>query len=362
MMIARVFFALLLLGLLFGGIFGWKHHQAGQAAAHQTAPPPATVTSATVQVETWPNPLFAVGTLTAHQDIQLSTEVAGQIRALHFESGQTVRQGTVLLELDDTVDQSELAGFMAERQLTQIEFERIRKLRQEGSASQSSYDQAKAELDNANAKVTAQQSRIAQKKIKAPFSGQLGLRQVSVGTYLAEGAAIIALQTLNPIQVDFSLPERYLSQIQLKQTITLQVPAYPQVFEGQITAINPAIEVNSRTIRVRAALDNSEQLLRPGMSAQVQIQQPAQTNLLTLPRTAITFNPYGSTAFVITPKDQQTIAVQRQVTTGREHQQRIEIVQGLTAGETVVDAGHVKLRNGQAIQVVAPTANPAAQP
>lgn len=357
-MIARLLSALLLLGIFLGSIFGWKYYQAGQAAAQQKPPPPATVTAVKVTVETWPNQLFAIGTVTTDQGIQVKTEVSGIIHALHFESGQRVNQGALLAELDDTVDRAELAGLIAEHQLARIEFERVDKLHRDGSAARSNRDQAKAVLDNAAAKVTAKQARIAQKQIKAPFAGQLGLRQVSIGTYLAEGDPVVLLQATQPIQVDFSLPERYLTQVHLKQPITLTVQAYSQTFEGQITAIQPLIDVNSRNAILRATLPNREGLLYPGMAATIYIQQPDQPNLLTLPRAAITFNPYGASVFVVTQKDNQSMAEQRQIETGREYQQRIAITKGLSAGELVVHTGHVKLRNGQAIQVVDAVSTP----
>ncbi|NIR32008.1 MAG: efflux RND transporter periplasmic adaptor subunit [Gammaproteobacteria bacterium] len=352
-MVKRLIIVLLLLGLVFGGIFGWKHHQAQQQAAQASAPPPpATIAATEVRTESWQPYLFAVGSLVATQGIHVTNEVAGQVEKIHFQSGQVVTEGEPLLQLDDSVDRAELAGLVAQRRLAEIRFKRITELLQKNVVPKADYDEAQANLDNASAQVASQRRRIEEKQIQAPFAGLLGIREVDIGEYLAAGARIVPLQALDPIYVDYSLPEQNFARLSAGQSVRLTVKAYPKrTFQGRIEAINPGIDPGTRSVRIRAVLDNPGHHLRPGMFAEVRTLLPERANVLTLPRTAITYAPYGDSVFVIEEADGDLVVQRRQVQTGEVREGRVEIVQGLEAGERVVAAGQVKLRNGQRVRI-----------
>jgi membrane fusion protein (multidrug efflux system) len=352
--IKRLIIVLLLLAVLFGGIFGWKYLQMQQMAEQASQPqPPATIAAAVVEEAEWQPRLKAVGSLTASQGIDLATEVAGVVESLGFESGEAVEAGQVLLQLDASVDRALLEGLIAQRKLAELQFERNQRLRRENSVSQSELDAARASLDEAAAAVTAQRARLDKMSLRAPFSGRLGIRQVDIGQYLNPGDPVVTLQSLDPLYADFSLPERHLARLEAGQKVGLSVQAWPgETFEGVISALNSRIEENSRQIRVRATLPNSDRRLRPGMFAEVEVWLPDIEQVLTLPRQAVVYNPYGSTVFLIQEQDDGKLVVQRrQVQTGEVRDGRVSITRGLEAGDRVVSAGQVKLRNGQAVSI-----------
>ena len=284
--------------------------------------------------------------------VEVNGEVAGKIKVLHFDSGQSVKKGQLLVELDVDTDQAELRGLQAELQLANTQLQRSEKMIKKKYVSQADYDQQKAMLEQAQAAVEAKRTRIDKKYIRAPFSGELGIRKVSLGWYLNEGDPIVSLQKLDPINLDFTLPERHLKQIANHQQISATVQAYPdQIFTGRIIAIDPAIEDNTRSVRVRARLDNPDKRLRPGMFVEVRIDSNEAKPVLTLPDTAITYNPYGNSVFLIEKREQNLIVQSRQVVTGQTRQGRVEVVSGLKSGDQVVSAGQVKLRNGMPVRI-----------
>ncbi len=352
-MTKRMVLVLLALGLVLGAMFGWKYYQARQMAALASLPqPPATVAAAEVQTETWQPYLAAVGSVVATQGILVTTEVAGKVSEIRFEDGQQVQAGTLLLQLDDSVDRAELEGIIAERRLADLQFKRRAELLETKTISRSDYDEARLRLENAIAALATKQAVIEKKRITAPFSGWLGIRQVDLGEYLQPGAAIVPLEALDPVYVDYSLPERYLSQVALGQALEVEVQAFPgETFSGRISALNPGIDPGTRSLQIRATLENPQSRLRPGMFAEVRTVLPLRPAALTLPQTAITYNPYGDSVFVIQQGETGPSVQRRQVETGEVRNGRVEIVQGLQAGELVVVAGQVKLRNGQAVVV-----------
>jgi membrane fusion protein (multidrug efflux system) len=352
-MIIRLVLVVLALAAVLGGIFGWKYLQGQQMAAMMSAPPPpATIAAAEVRAETWEPYLYAVGSLVATQGVDVTTEVAGQVRSIAFESGQAVEQGSLLLQLDDSVDQADLRGLQAERRLAEIRYKRFVRLVKDNSASQADLDEAQANLQNLEAQVAAEQATIDKKRIRAPFAGLLGIRQVDLGEYLAPGSRIVPLQALDPIYVDYALPERHIASLRPGQPVLIGIQAYgDETFQGSITALNPGIDPRTRNLRVRATLPNPDGRLRPGMFADVRTVLPARSNVLTVPRTAISYNPYGDSVFVIEQQDGQAVVQRRQIETGDSREGRVEVLAGLSVGETVVSAGHVKLRNGQPVVV-----------
>ena len=352
-MTKRMLIVLLALGLVLGAIFGWKYYLGQQMALYASMPPPPASVSATeVQHESWQPYLAAVGSLVASQGISVTTEVAGMVSEILFESGQHVEAGTLLLQLDESVDRAELTGIVAERRLAEQQYKRRADLLESNTISKSDVDEARQRLDNATAQLAAKRALIAKKRITAPFSGWLGIRQVDLGEYLNPGAAIVPLEALDPVYVDFSLPERYLDQVSMDQAVDVAVQAFPgEYFAGTISAMNPGIDPGNRSLRLRATLENPQVRLRPGMFANVRVVLPERSEVLTLPQTAISYNPYGDSVFVIDENEEGSVVQRRQVETGDVREGRVEIVQGLQPGEQVVIAGQVKLRNGQSVVV-----------
>lgn len=352
-MTKRMLLVLLALGLVLGAMFGWKHIQSQKMAAlANLPPPPATVAAADVQTETWQPYLMAVGSLVATHGILVTTEVAGQVSAIAFESGQQVKAGTLLLQLDDSIDRAELEGLVAERRLADLQFKRRDELLETKTISRSDVDEARLRLENATAKLAARRAMLEKKRITAPFSGWLGIRQVDLGEYLQPGAAIVPLEALDPVYADFALPERHFDRIRVGQPVEVAVQAFPEErFTGVISAVNPGIDTGSRSLRIRATLENPQARLRPGMFAEVRTVLPQRPAVLTLPQTAITYNPYGDSVFVILEDESGPRVQRRQVETGEVRNGRVEVVQGLQAGDRVVIAGQVKLRNDQAVIV-----------
>jgi membrane fusion protein, multidrug efflux system len=351
-MFLRLVLVVVVCTAVFGGIYFWKLEAGRQAAAQGGAPPPAAIAATQVAAEQWQPTLAVVGSLAAVAGIEVTSEVNGKIDAIHFESGQAVEQGDLLVELDDSTDVAELAALQAERSLARLRYDRLEKLVREKSISRSDFDEARANLDAATARVTAQQALLDKKRIRAPFPGRLGIRGVDVGEFLSPGAAIVPLEQLDPIFVDFTLPERELARVGVGQRVSVRVQAYPdEHFDGAVEAIEPAVVVASRSFRLRARLDNPEQRLRPGMFAAVTVDLGAPRDVLTVPATAIDYAPYGDTVFVIGGEDDALTVARRQIEIGDTRDGRVEVVSGLEAGDRIVSAGANKLRNDQAVVV-----------
>lgn len=352
-MLLRLVLVVVFCAAVFGGMYLWKVEAGRQAGAAQAGgPPPATIAATEVRAAQWQPTLEVVGSLAAVAGIAVTSEVAGKIEAIHFESGQSVAQDDLLVELDDSTDAAELAALQAERTIARLRYERLAQLVREKSISKSDFDEARATLDAATARVAAQQALIDKKHVRAPFTGRLGIRAVDVGEFLAPGAAIVPLEKLDPIFVDFTLPERELARVGIGQRVAVRVQAYPgERFDGVVEAIEPGVLVASRSFRLRARLENTAQRLRPGMFAAVTVDLGAPRDVLTVPDTAIDYAPYGDTVFVIDGQDGALTVTRRQVELGDSRAGRVEVVSGLSAGERVVSAGANKLRNGQAVVV-----------
>lgn len=351
-MIKRILLVFTLTLFIIGGLFGWKFYQDRQKQAKIQVSPPPVVAVTEVKWEQWQPYLTSVGSLVAVAGVDISNELAGKVTAIHFESGQSVKKNHLLLKLDTSTDEAELKGLQADELLAQVQMERSKQLLAKQFISQSAYDLSRAQLAQAQSAVTAKKSVIAKKHIRAPFNGKLGIRLVDLGQYLAEGSAIVLLQTLDPIYVDFTLPELHLADLALDQNLVLSVRAYPgKTFNGKISAISPAIDTGTRSIMIRATLSNPEQILRPGMFADVQVLSSQKKEVLTLPDTAITYNPYGESVFVVESGEQGPVVQRRQIETGESRAGRVQITKGLQAGERVVSAGQVKLRNDMPVRI-----------
>lgn len=353
-MIKRLILLILILGGLFAGIGYWKYQQFQQMTAELTAPrPPAVIASAEVLEEQWQPLLRAVGSLRAESGIQVTNEVSGIVSEIAFESGLPVEQGAVLLRLEDSVEEATLKSLQADQRLAEIQFRRTADLMPKQAISKSEFDIAKATYDSAQARVAEQQAMLRKKVIRAPFSGILGIRQVDQGQFLPAGTAIVGLQALDPLYVDYALPEREFSRIAVGLEVRLRVNAYPdRLFRGRVSAIDAGVSEGSRSIRVRAEVPNSDNLLRPGMFAEVETLMKQHNSVLTVPRTAISYNTYGDFVYLLEAGEGGALrATRRQVETGAVRDGRVAISRGLEAGQTLVRAGLVKLRDGQSVTV-----------
>lgn len=360
-MLKRALLLALLAILIFGSLAGAKYLQIQRMVARFSVPQaPAPVAVATAERVRWERTLTAVGSLSAVQDVMVTTEVPGLIDGIHFESGQQVRAGEVLLTLDSSIDVAELAGLTATEELANVQYQRFAKLRRDKTASESQYDEAAAQRSRAIALVQAKRAHIAKKTIRAPISGTLGLRRIDLGDYLAPGAEVVSLQALDRVFVDYRLPERVLARLAIGQSIRILVQAFPgRSFTGQITAIDPAIDVATRMIRVRGTLANPDHALRPGMFADVETLEEQPDEVIVVPETAITYNPYGNAVFVVADSGTGLKVIRRPVETGKVRDGTVAVTSGLEAGERVVAVGQNKLRNEQAV-VIAPEPTPGA--
>lgn len=358
-MIKRMIIMLLLAGLVFGGIFGFQSFKAKmiQKAMASLSAPTQTVSAATATSQPWQSQIEAVGSLRAMNGADLALEASGIVDELRFNSGDDVEAGQTLLRLRNDDDISKLRALEATADLAQITYDRDQKQFKAQAVSQATLDTDAANLKNARAQVAEQQALLDKKILKAPFAGRLGIRAVDLGQYLAAGTTIVTLQSLDPIYADFYLPQQALEQIRVGQTVTIKVDTYPgQTFSGQISAIEPKVDASSRNLQVRATLKNPSRKLLPGMYATVDIDVGEPQRYVTLPQTAIGFNPYGNTVYIVDQaKDAsgQTRLVARQtfVKTGPVRGDQIAVLDGVKEGETVVTAGQTKLRNGSPVAI-----------
>ncbi|MDT8410262.1 MAG: efflux RND transporter periplasmic adaptor subunit [Wenzhouxiangellaceae bacterium] len=353
--IARAAIVLAALAVVLGGLFAWRFYQIEQQRqAMSQAPPPTDIEVVDVARRSWQQSISAIGSLRAVNGVQVSNEIAGLVEAVEFESGQQVEAGQVLLRLDAETDEAALETRQAEERLALQQFERFSDLIDQKAVSRSDFDEARANYEAAVARVHEQQALLAKKTIRAPFSGMLGLRMIDLGQYLGVGTPIVGINMLDPIDVDFTISERNLPQVAVGDEIEVQVAAFPgKVFSGRILALDSSVLPESRTVRVRARLDNPEMQLRPGMFAQVRSFRDERLELATVPRTAISYNTYGDFVFVVTENDSGEKIVERaSVETGQVRDGEVELVQGVEPGTTVVKAGLLRLRNEQRVRVV----------
>lgn len=353
-MFKRVLLLVILLAVLFGGVFYLKQQQMQKSAA-QTAqmPPPATVAATHVTTETWQPTLHSIGNLVAINGIEVSAEVGGIVSEIAFESGQQVTLGSVLARLDAQVDKAELVALRADQRLTEIEYKRLQELLPKKAVSKSAFDTARAANQSAVARVTAQEAVVARKTIRAPFTGLLGIRKADIGQYLNPGEGIVGLQALDPIYVDYRLPERYYQQLRVGQPVEVRLDAIPETFfNGAIAAIDSAILEGTRTVQLRAELENPAQILRPGMFADVKALQGEEQSVLTVPHTAISYNTYGDFVLRLSPAEAGLFATElRQVETGQVRAGRVVIHKGLQAGDQVIRAGLNKVMPGLPVRI-----------
>jgi len=334
--------------------------------------PAETVSAAEVKQETWEALLPAVGSVTAVQGVVLRAELSGAVREIAFDSGGTAKKGQILLRLDTSTEEAQLRAAEAQAALAQHNLARAVDLKKQGVISQSDFDAAEAAALQTTGNADVIRATLVKKTVRAPFSGRLGIRTVNLGQYVNEGDPIVSLQSLDPVFVDFSVPEQQLAQIQRAMEVRVVTDATPgRVFTGKVTALNPEVDASTRNIKVQATVANRGGELRPGMFARVQLVLPEAVPILAIPSTAVLHAPYGDSVFVISDvKDEKSgkTVKQVQMTTVRLGETRgdfIAVTAGLKAGQTVATSGVFKLRNGSPVALdntLAPDAQSAPRP
>ena len=340
-----------------------------QASAYQ--PPPEAVTSVVAQPEVWPATTGVIGTMEAVHGVMVSSDLPGTVTKINFDSGKAVHEGDILVELDTREERAQLASLEAQRDLAKVNYGRMEQLVKEGVISRLEYDQATAQQKQTEANVGQIRATIERKTIRAPFSGTLGIRKVNLGQYLSAGNAVVQLQALNPIYVNFGLPQQALGQVRVGRTLRVTSEDLPgKAFTGKVTALDSVIDQTTRNVQVQATLANPEGKLQPGMFVQVEVVLGASRTVVPLPASAVSYAPYGDSVFVITdlkdPKGHSYRGVRQQfIKLEGSRGDQVAVVSGLNPGDEVVTSGVFKLRNGAAVQVnnkVQPGNNPAPKP
>lgn len=348
-----------LLGALVGGLV-WFNFFRGQMIKQFFAnnkPPPTAVSAAEAKSEVVPNLLTAVGSLVAVHQVDVSADVNGRVTEIKFEPGAHVEAGTPLVQLFDAPDQGDLANYKAQATVAQLSLDRAKQLASRQFGPQATVDSAQAAYDQALAGIAKTEALISQKLVRAPFSGDLGVRKVEVGQYLTAGTAIVSLTDLSELWANFTVTEKDSANLKVGQVVRLKVDAYPgRTFDGKITTIEPQIATDTRNIRVQATIANPEKILKPGMFVSTTVVMPDKPAVITVPETAVDYTLYGDSVFVITEKkgeDGKTSlnAVRTFVQTGNRVDGRVEIIKGVKVGDKVVAVGQLKLQSGAAVAI-----------
>jgi len=373
-MIKRMVIMLVCAGLVFGGIFGYKafvSHMIEKSMSHRQAPA-VTVSTTSATMQAWQPELSAVGTVRAKQGVEVTTEIAGLVRKIYFQSGEDVKEGQVLAQLNADADRALLRSLQAEADLAQTTYQRDKQQFAVKAISKAVLDVSAANLKSKEAQVNQQAAVVDKKTIRAPFSGRIGISTVNAGQYLNPGAQIVTLQSIDTVYVDFLLPQQHIGRLHLGETVTVTADTQPdRQFKGEITALNPKVDPQTRNIQIEATFANPDHVLLPGMFVSVRVQSGEVRHYITLPQTAVTFNPYGETVYVVEPggkgpkKKAGKTAKQVFVTTGETRGDQIAILKGVKEGETVVTGGQLKLKSGSRVVInneIQPSNEAAPQP
>lgn len=351
----RLAVVVVIVAVLLGALVGWHlvvGHFIKQALAHNSAPP-QTVTTMIAHYSDWQPEITAVASVRAVHGVNITTEVTGLVRSIDFRSGDDAKAGQLLVQLNADADVATLHSLEAAADLAETVYTRDKAQYDAQAISQAQLDADAADLKNKRAAAAAQAATVAKKSLRAPFAGRLGITTVMPGQYLNTGDKVVSLSSLDPVYVDFNLPQEQLAVVHTGLTVRVTSDAFPkETFTGKITAIDPAIDPTSRNFQAEATVDNPQHLLMPGLFARVAVLAGGVQHYLTLPQTSITYNPYGSTVFLIEKqaggkdKAQQTF-----VTTGATRGDQVAIVKGLKEGDEVVTSGQLKLKNGTPVAV-----------
>jgi membrane fusion protein, multidrug efflux system len=374
-MTKRMIWMLVVVGVIFGAIFGFQAFKAKMIKQFMASMkmPPVTVTAMTAELQPWQPQLNAVGSLRAVHGVDVTSEIGGLVREVRFKSGDEAKAGQVLVQLNADADIGLLHSLEASAELARIIYERDQEQFKIQAISQATLDADSANLKSKQAQVAEQAAVVEKKTIRAMFDGKLGINAVNPGQYVNPGDKIVTLQSLDPIYVDFFLPQQYLSRIKLGQTVTVTTDAIPgRTFEGRIMAVNPKVDTDTRNVQIEATIVNARHELLPGMYASVTVQAGAVEQYLTLPQTAVTFNPYGESVYIIIEDggkgpDGKPLLTAKQtfVTVGETRGDQVAILKGINPGDTVATSGQLKLKNGSAVIInnaIQPSNNPAPHP
>ncbi len=370
-MLKKFIIALLGFAAIVAALGAVKVAQIKEASSAPHTQPPSAVTTAEAKREVWQPSISAIGTLAPVEGVTISADASGTVVRIPVESGSAVRAGDLLVELDTTVERAQLDAAQSRAELARINLDRAKELRESKVMANSDYDAAEASRKQAVADAAAIQAQIDKKMVRAPFAGRVGIRLVNVGQYIAPGRALLPLQKLDPIYVNFSVPQRHLQALSLGQKTTVTVDAFPEKsFAATITAIDSEVDAGTRNMAVQATLTNPQEQLRSGMFAHVELQLPTTEAVIVVPATAIAYAVYGNSVFIVeTMKNaagKSYLGVRQQsVKLGTTRGDLISILEGVKPGEQVVTAGVFKLRNGAAVEVnnaTQPSSNPAPKP
>ncbi|HXZ32342.1 MAG TPA: efflux RND transporter periplasmic adaptor subunit [Terriglobales bacterium] len=353
------------------GFIKFRQVESAVNASAGFQPPPEAVTSIVARQQAWPSTMSVIGTMEAVHGVMVSADLPGTVAKINFESGQSVELGDVLVELDTRQERAQLAALEAQRDLAAANYARMKQLVSEGVISRMEYDQATAQQKETDANVAQTRATIERKTIRAPFSGIVGIRKVNLGQYLAAGDAIVQLQSLNPIYVDFGVPQQTAGQVRVGSNVHVTSENLAgMAFTGRVTALDSVVDQTTRNVQIQATLPNPAGKLKPGMFVQVELSFGESRQVIALPASAISYAPYGDSVFVITdlkdPKGQTYRGVRQQfVKIEASRGDQVAIVSGVNPGDEVVTSGVFKLRNGAAVQVnnkIQPENNPAPNP
>lgn len=339
------------------GFVKFRQIQAAIAEGAAYQPPPEAVTTIVAAEEEWPVELSAIGTAAAVQGVTVSADLPGIVERIAFESGRTVKRGDVLVKLDTRQEEAQLAAAQAQLELARLNYDRMKALVAEDAVSRAEYDRAAAEAKQAEARIGEIRATIARKTIRAPFSGILGIRQANLGQYLAGGDAVVPLQSLHPIYVNFGVPQQDAAKLRLGAPVRVVAEDLGgAAFTGRITAVNSVVDRDTRNVQIQATLANPEGRLRPGMFVQTEIGVGASQTVVPLPASAVSYAPYGDSVYVVTElKDERGATYkgvrQQVVKLGPARGDQVAVLSGVKPGEEVVTSGVFKLRNGAAVTV-----------
>ena len=354
-MIRKYLIAILIL-LLVGGILGGTkvlQIQTLIAAGKAYAPPPESVSTAIAESQQWQATLSAIASVAAVQGVIVTPDIPGTIKEISFEAGAVVNQNDVLVRLDTSSEEAQLKAILAQVDLAKLNLDRARSLRQQQMISQAELDTAEATLKQNEANAQGIRATIEKKIIRAPFAGELGIRQVNLGQYLENGKPVVSLQALAPVYVNFALPQQELPKLKVGMAVRVTVDAYPErKFEGKLTAINPDLNASTRSVGLQATFENPEKLLRPGMFARAEVVLPEAQNVVVVPATSLLSAPYGDSVYLVEPATNGSgglVVRQQFIRTGRTRGDFVTVDTGLKAGQKVVRAGAFKLRNGMSV-------------
>ncbi|HEX6852033.1 MAG TPA: efflux RND transporter periplasmic adaptor subunit [Candidatus Polarisedimenticolaceae bacterium] len=353
------------------GFVKYQQIRAAIAGAASFAPPPEAVTTLLAKEEPWNESLSAIGSLAAVQGVTVSSDLPGIVSRIAFDSGKVVAKGDVLVELDTKQEQAQLRAAEAERELARLSLERVRGLHDKGVTSRAELDSAEAGFKSADARLGEIRATIDRKTIRAPFSGVLGIRQVNLGQYLNSGDPVVPLQSLDPIYVNFSLPQQEIEHLKLGIEVAVRSDGVPPIeVRGRVNAVDSVVDEATRNVRVQATIPNPDRKLHPGMFVETRIEVGQVGSALVIPASSILYAPYGDSVFIVeemkAPTGGTYLGVRQQfVKLGPARGDQVSVLSGLKAGEQVVTSGAFKLRNGAAVQVnnqVQPSNDPAPKP